>query len=461
MMKRAPLRILLIDDDEDEYILHRDLLDECSHGRYELDWIADYEEGLADLTAGKHDAYLIDYRLGGKTGLDLLRSMQEAGIDRAMIILTGQTDDEVDHLAMESGASDYLVKGETGAAELERAIRYAIERERILRRLRFQAEILRNVHDAVFYVTDEGIVREWNEGAARIFGLSAGEALGKSLLEICPHPGNHPFHRRIVPALRKHGVAEEVIHCSRSDGADVYVRAKVTPMNRRGEEGYVFCASDITKEKLLEAELVRISENEQRRIGQDIHDDLCSQLSGIGCMTKVLEQRLREAHPEEARMMTDITGMVAQAGTKAREIAKGLVPVVLETQGLSSALRELAVRRRELFGVNCIANIPEDPRLERIVGAIAIQLYRIAQEAMTNAIRHSDAEVIELSLKILDGHVELKVRDNGKGMAREPAGSGMGLMTMRRRAEMIDADFSIQASPGGGTLVRCSVPLES
>ena len=92
-MKPAPLRILLIDDDEDEHVLHRDLLDEASRGRYELDWTSDYDEGLADLTAGRHDAYLIDYRLDGRTGLDLLRSMQEAGLDRAMIILTGQTDD--------------------------------------------------------------------------------------------------------------------------------------------------------------------------------------------------------------------------------------------------------------------------------------------------------------------------------------------------------------------------------
>lgn len=459
-MSSEPLSILLIDDDEDEYVLHRDLLNESARGRYELDWISDYETGLADLTAGAHDAYLIDYRLGGKTGLDLLRSMQEAGIDRAMIVLTGQTDDSVDQLAMESGASDYLVKGETGAAELERTIRYAVERARILRRLRFQAEILRNIHDAVFYVTGEGIVRDWNEGAARVFGLPAGEAVGRSILEICPHPGNHPFHRRIVPAIRRQGVAEEVIHCRLADGREVHVRAKVTPMNRRGEEGYVFCASDITKEKLLEAELVRISENEQRRIGQDIHDDLCSQLSGIGCMTKVLEQRLRAGHAEEAEMMAGITEMVAQAGTKAREIAKGLAPAVLETQGLASALRELATRRRELFGVNCVAAIPEDERLERIPDAIAIQIYRIAQEAVTNAMRHSDAEVIELSLEFLDGHLELRVRDDGRGMAREPVGSGMGLMTMRRRAEMIDADFSIQASPGGGTHIRCSVPLE-
>lgn len=459
-MSSEPLRILLIDDDEDEYVLHRDLLNESARGRYELDWISDYEAGLADLTAGAHDAYLIDYRLGGRTGLDLLRSMQEAGIDRAMIVLTGQTDDSVDQSAMESGASDYLVKGETGAAELERTIRYAVERARILRRLRFQAEILRNIHDAVFYVTGEGIVRDWNEGAARVFGLPAAEAVGRSILEICLHPGNHPFHRRIVPAIRKQGVAEEVIHCRLADGREVHVRAKVTPMNRRGEEGYVFCASDITKEKLLEAELVRISENEQRRIGQDIHDDLCSQLSGIGCMTKVLEQRLRAGHADEAEMMAGITEMVAQAGTKAREIAKGLVPAVLETQGLASALRELATRRRELFGVNCVAAIPEDERLERIPDAIAIQIYRIAQEAVTNAMRHSDAEVIELSLEFLDGHLELKVRDDGRGMAREPVGSGMGLMTMRRRAEMIDADFSIQASPGSGAHIRCSVPLE-
>jgi PAS domain S-box-containing protein len=457
----APVKILLIDDDEDEYIFHRDLLAEDTRDLYELDWCADYEAGLADLTAGRHDAYLIDYRLGEKTGLDLLRRMQEDGIDRAMIILTGQTDAAVDQSAMESGASDYLVKGETGVTELTRTIRYAIERCRILSRLRIQAEILRNVHDAVFYVTAQGLIRDWNEGAVRIFGVPREVAMGSLLTEICPHPSGHPFFRSIIPAIRKHGVAEEVIHCHPGDGRDVYVRAKVTPMNRQGEEGYVFCASDVTKEKRLEAELVRISENEQRRIGQDIHDDLCSQLSGIGCLTKVLENRLRDVHAEEAEMMSGITEMVSQAGTKAREIAKGLVPAVLETQGLAYALRELASRRRELFGANCIASVTEDIRIEEIPDSISIQIYRIAQEAMTNAIRHSDAELIELSLRVEEGFLDLCVRDDGRGMSRDPGDSGMGLMTMRRRAEMIDAEFSIQASPGGGTLIRCRVPLES
>lgn len=455
------IRVLLVDDDEDEFILHRDLLAGGSGLRYRLDWIATYDDGLAAVRAGGHDAYLVDFRLGERTGVDLLREAREEGCDRAMIILTGQDDANADRSAMASGASDYLVKGEVNAAALERAIRYAIERTRILGQLRFQAEILKNVHDAVFYVNEEGIVRDWNEGAARIFDWSREEALGRSLMEICPHPSGHPFTRKIVPAIRKDGVAEELIHCRLASGREVFVRAKVTPMRQSGEEGYVFCASDVSKEKRLEAEIVRIAESEQRRIGQDLHDDLCSQLSGIGCLAKVLEQRLRNRQLDEAGMMADISEMVAQAGTRAREIAKGLVPTVLETQGLAGALRELAMKRKEMFGVNCVAAIAEDSRVDGLSEAISIQLYRIAQEAVTNAVRHSDAEVIELSIEADDVSVVLRVCDDGRGMAGERLAGGMGLMTMQRRAELIGAEFSVQASPGGGTVIRCVVPFET
>ena len=335
------------------------------------------------------------------------------------------------------------------------------ERKRGEEELRIQAEILKNVHDAVFYVSGDGIVRDWNEGAARIFSIGSREAIGRPLMELCSQGDGLSFFERISPAIVKKGVAEEVFHCRLKSGQEIFIRAKVTPMTRKVEEGYVVCASDITKEKRLEAELVRISENEQRRIGQDIHDDLCSQLSGIGCLTKVLEQRLKELHADEAEMMVGITEMVAQAGTKAREIAKGLVPTVLETQGLAGALRDLAFQKREMLGVNCIASIPDNEVLEDLPNSISIQIYRIAQEAVTNAIRHSDAEVIELTLRAGDDRLELGVRDDGKGMPRDLFSSGMGLMTMQRRAEMIEAEFLIQASPGGGTFIQCILPLKN
>ncbi len=230
-------------------------------------------------------------------------------------------------------------------------------------------------------------------------------------------------------------------------------------MNRRGEEGYVFCASDITKEKLLEAELVRISENEQRRIGQDIHDDLFR-----SCPESLHDQGAGAATARSPPGGgADDDGHHRNGGPGRHEGSRDRQGA--GARGLGDPGTFLGPPRAGGAEEGASSVSTASRTFPKIRGSsasserIAIQLYRIAQEAMTNAIRHSDAEVIELSLKILDGHVELKVRDNGKGMAREPAGSGMGLMTMRRRAEMIDADFSIQASPGGGDPgpVQCSL----
>jgi len=336
------------------------------------------------------------------------------------------------------------------------------ERKQAQATLQLQAEILGNVHDAVFYVDEGGVVRDWNEGAARIFGVDAEEAIGSPLEGICPARGDgHPFTERIVPAIEERGVAEELIQCERPDGGDLFIRAKVTRMDEGGRPGYVFCASDITKEKQLEAELVRASEKEQRRIGQDIHDDLSSQLSGIGCLAKVLEQRLESRgaeEAEEAELMARISGMVADAGVRAREIARGLVPTVLETRGLAGALHDLAQWQQQLRGIECGVQIEGEEALDRIGESISIQLYRVVQEAVANAMKHSDADHVEISAVAENGHVELAVSDDGKGMAGDSVSAGMGMLTMRRRAEIIGADFDIEASPGEGTRIRCALP---
>jgi len=452
------LKILLIDDDEDEYVLCRDLLEDAEGGRFSLAWESGFEKGFESVVAGAYDAYLVDFRLGASTGIDLLEAVREAGVRRAVILLTGQGDTEIDRLAMELGASDYLVKGEVSAANLERAIRYAVERERNEARLRFQAEILRNVHDAIFYVDREGTILDWNEGAKRIFGLEAAEAVGKSIREICNADAANPFDDSIVPAIRSRGKAEKVVRCHHRDGSDIYVRAKVTPMPLGAKEGYVFCASDITNEKRLEAEIVRISELEQQRIGQDIHDDLCSQLSGIGCLAKLLARQLAEHHREEAEMMSKITEMVADAGERAREIAKGLVPAALETRGLAGALRDLAERNGKTFGVGIDLAVDDEALLQQLDPAVSVQLYRIVQEALANALKHSDAERIAVRVGGRDGRLDLSVKDDGRGMCPDSFTAGLGLLTMRRRSEIVGADFDVRAFPGEGTEIRFSLP---
>src|SRR6185503_15044054 len=127
-MHDAPVKVLLVDDDEDDYIITRDLITGIGGHRYQLEWVNTYREALQAIQRRAHDIYLLDYRLGESTGLELLRESKQSGCKAPMILLTGQGDREVDVEAMKAGAADYLIKGQLNADALERAIRYAIER---------------------------------------------------------------------------------------------------------------------------------------------------------------------------------------------------------------------------------------------------------------------------------------------------------------------------------------------
>src|SRR5947207_1707062 len=123
----APVRVLLVEDDEDDYLLTRDLLREVYGGRFHLDWETDYDAALATILCNPYDVHLVDYRLGNHNGLDLVREAVGRGCTAPMILLTGQGDREIDLDAMRVGAADYLIKGKIDAEAMERSIRYAIE----------------------------------------------------------------------------------------------------------------------------------------------------------------------------------------------------------------------------------------------------------------------------------------------------------------------------------------------
>ncbi|MEE9177460.1 MAG: response regulator [Acidimicrobiia bacterium] len=124
------IRVLLVDDDEDEHVIIRDMLSSLGTQNIELDWVATYEAGLDSIRRRLHDAYLLDFRLGGHSGLELLREAVGDGCKAPIILLTGQGDHDVDVEAMRAGAADYLVKGQVDAALLERSLRFALERSR-------------------------------------------------------------------------------------------------------------------------------------------------------------------------------------------------------------------------------------------------------------------------------------------------------------------------------------------
>jgi signal transduction histidine kinase len=139
-MEDRPIRVLLVDDDEDDYVVTRDLLSGIEREAFELQWVSSYEAALAAISGKQHDLYLLDYRLGERTGLELLREVIKSNCKAPVTLLTGHQDREIDLEAMRAGAADYLVKGQIDASLLERSIRYAIERKRSEEELRAAKE---------------------------------------------------------------------------------------------------------------------------------------------------------------------------------------------------------------------------------------------------------------------------------------------------------------------------------
>ena len=130
MIDASSVRVLLVEDDEDDFTITRDLLSEIPGGQFTLDWVKTFEAGLEAMSGNQHDVVLVDYRLGAHNGIELLREAQERGCQAPVILLTGAGEHQVDLEAMQAGAADYLVKGHLRADSLERSIRYAIENHR-------------------------------------------------------------------------------------------------------------------------------------------------------------------------------------------------------------------------------------------------------------------------------------------------------------------------------------------
>lgn len=246
-------------------------------------------------------------------------------------------------------------------------------------------------------------------------------------------------------------------HCN---GKTIWALGQVAPESdgHGGIAGYVGAITDMTELRRLEREVLEISEREQQRIGQDLHDDLCQQLVAAQYSATSLKRELRSRKDDAAEMAGELSDLLKGTVVRTRQMARRIFPVNLDQAGLMSALHELAENSSRFFDIACRFECPRPILLED--NATGAHLFRIAQEALSNAIRHGDAKDIRLSLSE-EGHgLELSVRDNGCGF-ESPAGesTGMGLHIMNYRSRMIGATLRIEHAPTGGTIVRCTVPL--
>ena len=330
------------------------------------------------------------------------------------------------------------------------------EQKRAESRVREMAAIIESTDDAIGSMTLDGKIVSWNKAAERIYGYTAEEMLGQSVSKLVP-PDRQDEMTNIMERF-KSGERLAGIETVRlkKDGSSFEVSLTVSPvMDHFGRiVGGSVIGRDITRRKALERELLEISADERRRFGHDLHDGLGQYLAGIALKAKVLEQNLAADRSAHAARAQEVVNLVNNAIRQTRSLAHGLDPIYVEANGAVAALENLTIQIRELFNVECRLTSSEETLSVNTPCGLA--LYRIAQEAIHNAVAHGGARQIELTLAVDQTQLKLTVSDDGKGFTE--ARSGMGLHIMRYRANSVGGRLAVSSQPGEGTRVEFSVP---
>lgn len=378
-------------------------------------------------------------------------------------------------------------------------------RKRAERGLARQIRLLQDVIDAiphpVFYEDVHGRHRGCNRAFESMIGRPKGDILGKTIGQWAPPEfarahGEH--NRRLLESpgvlcyeIRienpEGGIVEAVVHMATHHdekgntaglagvAVDVTARNRMEAELRRSRETLEKrviertadleranrrLRDEIAERMRVQSEILAIGDRERRRIGQDLHDGLCQHLLGIQCMCDALRQQMRADGIEGSESIHTIARLIGEAIAQTRTLARGLAPVDLEAGGIAAAFDDLASTVRGMFRVRCTCARSGDFSIEP--PERALHAFRIAQEAVNNAIRHGGATEIVLSLTRENGCSLIEIRDNGKGFeegALPHTQRGMGLRIMEYRAKMIGGGLEIRSKAGKGASVICSIPI--
>lgn len=664
-LKTKTIRVLVLDDNEDDFALVKFILQKSLTCNYDMVWAPTEAAVLDAVRDGVFDVGLFDYKLGGTTGLEILRTLQNQQCDLPVILLTGSENPEIDQAALDAGAADYLCKSSLDTTRLERAIRYSISHAHMLSALResqaqlqlfmrsvpcavciydaggtvlfenetfkkhfslgailalrdagsgaqnpvqythagrhwlvtsfpmveksgrslqgiaaidvtsrIEAEdalrktsallngVLASLPIAVARIDENAVIRESRGHALSTLGVRDNELAGTSIFALFPQAAE-PIRRALagesvnfVSEIKRSGKTYHFENYYRFDGTkgngamgfsiDVTKRVEAEKLIKQqsqllnglltslpmivgrldgqgtivevegrnlekygmmpttmvghrltelhpqlkagvaealkggavtsvlsgrhaGKEwfadfflffdhefgrGALFFGCDITQRKLIERELLRVSDAEKNRIGSDLHDGLGQYLTGISCLSAALRDKLQVNGRSEAEEAATISTLVQEAIAQTRALARGLCPVQLETSGLDDALEDLTSQVQRLHNIECTF-LPSGP-IGICETSVAIHIYRIAQEAINNAVKHAGAKRITVTLDFSKENKFLCIEDDGCGFDPEAEqGPSSGLRLMPYRAAMFGGSLVISSQPDAGTRVEC------
>ncbi|PYJ88311.1 MAG: hypothetical protein DME70_04380 [Verrucomicrobia bacterium] len=353
---------------------------------------------------------------------------------------------------------------------------------------------------AMFLLDRENTITFWSAGAERVFGWSQDEAIGQTgaMIFTAEDRRQGKVEEEMNTALIEGRALDRRFHL-RKDGSRFWTDGVLMRLeNDRGElRGFAKVARDATDQRTaedelahardemeqrvlertqelvamnneleqtmaqrqqLERELLEISEREKRRIGEDLHDMVCQELTATALFLKSSAKIIAAKNPAAAKTLEESAETVNRNVVIARELASGLQAIELTASGLRNALRDLAIQACEASGIKCHFKAARGVRVPDDTGAL--HLYRIVQEAVTNAVKHSGAKNILISLDRNPTHICVSVQDDGKGFVPQRRAKGLGLHMMRYRANALGGELKIERRKTGGMDITCKIPIK-
>ena len=493
------LKILLVDDDEDDYILTRDLLFEVENKKYDIEWVDNYDAALKVIDRDAHDVYLFDFRLGSHSGMELLQYAVEHKRTAPVILLTGQGDHETDVAAMKAGASDFLMKGHISAQLLERSIRYAVNNKKTEKALKDSEvkyrSLAQSAIDAIISTDSMGRIVFWNDAASTIFGYDADEIMGKSISRLIPSEYIEK-HEAGLKRVNSGGVRKIIgksieLVGRRKNGEKFPIDLSISSWETNGELFFSGIIRDISKNKELQAQ---VRQNQKMEAIGTLAGGIAHDFNNIlGAIIGYTELVLDDMD-EDSRAHQNLSNVLT-AGIRAKELVKQILTFSRMDKSEKSAIQMSLLVKEALkllrASLPTTINIIQDiDAKSSFVLANPSHIHQIVLNLCTNAghAMKSDGGLLRVSLSqvFLDAeqtrqlqllkpgnYVELQISDTGHGI--EPAildrifdpffttkdvgeGTGMGLAVTHGIVLRLGGNIKVKTKVGEGTTFTVWLP---
>lgn len=328
--------------------------------------------------------------------------------------------------------------------------------------LREQEELVHAILDSaaegIVTINEQGDVQTFNKAAEQMFGYRAAEVVGHKLKMLMPAPYLEQYDSYLAKYLetgeRKMVGNRREVSGRRKDGTIFPMELAVSELHDKTGRLFTGIIRDISERRALENQVLTAASEEQRRIGQDLHDSVGQELTGLALLSQSLSEALTNGRPGDAELAGKIGAGLKRLLGHVRALVRGMVPT-FGPEGLMAALEALAGRISDHTHVHCDFRCDEPVLVDD--SSAALHLYRIAQEAVNNAITHGKAK--NITIRLSDGKaVRLEIHDDGRGMQTPTSKTGMGLKIMRYRADLIHGTLHVESSQGTGATVTCILP---